>query len=222
MRVKLIITDFDGPINDLHYSKLNLIKKLFISYSVNYSDNLIANLINLIDNFYYNGEYNSYKSLIKDCLNYLSKNGDLDINYELLEAISSDFSNEIFDNLKPNTLMLDYLSNAKYNNKNLKICIYTSQHTDYVKKYLLLNKIDISFFCNIYGSDKFIEKKPSIKNLETICLENSVSFSETIMIGDEPTLDLLPAKLLGIKTALFNNLVDHHIKSESDIIDLLS
>ncbi len=57
-------------------------------------------------------------------------------------------------------------------------------------------------------------QKPSVEGLEKILLKNNIKPSECTFVGDDPLLDLLPAKALGMKTVLVNSFVDETWKIE--------
>lgn len=54
MRPKLIILDFDGPINNLSEAKTLIIHKLAKKLRINFPDRAVWNLINYIDQVYEN------------------------------------------------------------------------------------------------------------------------------------------------------------------------
>lgn len=53
------------------------------------------------------------------------------------------------------------------------------------------------------------QKTHFIKNLKKICRDFGVSYEETVIVGDNVAIDLMPAKLLKIKTILYTELVDY-------------
>lgn len=220
-QLKLVIIDFDGPINDLLAAKKITITKLCNKFKIKLSKKALNNFINFIDYYYINNHINNYKDIVHQCLHRLNKDKQIKCNPITISHISEEFTDYLSDHLKPNISVLWALKKVKKFFPEVKFCIYTNQTDKYVKKFFQSNQLDITQFTKIYGGDLFLETKPSIKNLETICRDQNANFNQTIMIGDDPTLDLLPAHLLGIKTVLFNPVVDSCLKNKSDLVKIM-
>lgn len=218
---KLIIVDFDGPINDLLSAKKKTIIALCDQFDITLSESALNNFINLIDHFYIHNHLDNYKNLIYQCLCHMKKNHQISCEINTINRFSDTFLSCLSKNLQPNKVVLSALTRTKQVFPEIKICVYTSQIDKYVVQFFQKNQIDMSLFTKIYGSNLFLELKPSIKNLKTICSEQKVATNQTMMIGDDPTLDLLPAHLLGMKTMLFNSVVYQHIKNDVDLLDSL-
>ncbi len=220
-QLKLIIVDFDGPINDLLTAKKTTIIELCDKFKIKLSKKALNNFINFIDYYYINNHINNYKDIVLQCLHRLNKDKQIRCNSIIASRISETFTDYLFDHLQPNISVLSALTKVKKIFPEIKFCIYTNQTGQYVEKFFQSNKLNITQFTKIYGGDLFLENKPSIKNLETICRDQNTKFNQTMIIGDDPTLDLLPAHLLGIKTILFNSVVYNCIKNESDLIKIM-
>lgn len=74
--------------------------------------------------------------------------------------------------------------------------IYTSQTADAIKKRLGDLEADI------YSRDRTGREKPSVQNLEQILNDYNISPEEACMLGDGLIDDLMPARLMGMKTVL--------------------
>lgn len=220
-KIKLIIIDFDGPINDLLTAKKITITELCNRFKIPLSPKALGNFINFIDYYYVHNHINNYKDLVQQCLYRLNEDNQIKCNHITAGRFSETFTDCLYNHLQPNRIVLSALAKVKQIFPEVKFCIYTNQTGQYVEKFFQLNRLNIAQFTKIYGSDLFLEPKPSIKNLETICQDQNTTFSQTVMIGDDPTLDLLPANLLGIKTVLFNPVVNNYIANESDLIKSL-
>ncbi|MDD3614304.1 MAG: HAD hydrolase-like protein [Candidatus Pacebacteria bacterium] len=65
------------------------------------------------------------------------------------------------------------------------------------------------------------ENKPSINILKYILKKYSLKPEECLMIGDDVCADLMPAKILGMKTVLISNYVDELSISDSQLPPLI-
>jgi FMN phosphatase YigB (HAD superfamily) len=220
-KIKLIIVDFDGPINDLLSAKKKTIIELCKKFHINLNKKTRNEFVNFIDHYYVNDRIDNYKELIRRCLRRLKKDHLIVCEQDVIESFSDLFSVYLFDYLKPNKKIISALSKTKRAFPEIKICIYTNQSRQYVEDFFKKGHLDFTQFIKVYSKDFFKEHKPSIKNLETICHEQDVIFNQTMMIGDDPTQDLLPAYILGMKTILFNPIVTDQIKSGADLLTLV-
>ena len=97
-----------------------------------------------------------------------------------------------------------------------KLFIVTRSSIDMIKGALNRHK-DIKNSFEIYRTEK-----PSTKTFKKILTENSLKPEECIMVGDDVTLDLMPAKMLGMKTILRSGYVDHFIEDYNNINEILT
>ena len=80
----------------------------------------------------------------------------------------------------------------------------------------LLKNYNLNEYFKIYKT-----KKPSTETLKQIMKEHDLKPQECIMTGDDVTLDLMPAKMLGMKTILRSNYVDCFINNFDGIEKVL-
>lgn len=88
----------------------------------------------------------------------------------------------------------------------------------------LLNKSSLSErdFTEILLTESFHEEnKPSINILESILKKYSLSPTECLLIGDSISADIMPAKILGMKTILTSDYVDGLANSPSQTCKLI-
>jgi HAD superfamily hydrolase (TIGR01549 family) len=213
MKTKLVILDFDGPVNDLSKAKEKAIRKLFDKLKVNYSEEVVWELINYIDQIYESKKIFEYEKIITLGLEKIAERKILTINSETIEEFSKSFNNELKKNLTFDHQFINFFKSLVNNNENLKICIYSSQKEDIIRGLLEYEKIEINLFSKIYGRDSFQEPKPSIANLKSICNDFNILTSEAVLIGDNVSIDLAPAHYLGIETILYTKNTDHLVKS---------
>jgi FMN phosphatase YigB (HAD superfamily) len=89
----------------------------------------------------------------------------------------------------------------------------------------LLNKAKLNEddFTEIITTKMFKkETKPSLPILNYILKKYSLKSKECVMISDDVFLDLMPAKVLGMKTILIPDYVDYSIKKISNLKELLN
>lgn len=214
---KLIIVDFDGPINNLIKSKKSAIKNICRKINVKISPLGQIHLLTYIDQIYENKRIYSYKKIIKLGLRKLKRNKLIKINEKQITKFSSLFEEEI-STIKLNHRFLEILKKIK-KEKKFTLCVYTSQTRKWVTKALEGYK---NLFDHIYCQENFAEPKPSVQNIIKICKESGINPKNAIMIGDNPTIDLMPAKLLGMETVLINQFVDQLFQASQELEDLFS
>ncbi|MFN3301605.1 MAG: HAD hydrolase-like protein [Patescibacteria group bacterium] len=108
--------------------------------------------------------------------------------------------------------------------KNLLKFIFSQGNT---KKdvLLLLNKVNLTEnnFTEIITTKMFKkETKPSLFILNYILKKYSLKPNECLMVSDDVFLDLMPAKILGMKTILISDYVDYLIKRANTLKKLIS
>lgn len=210
---KLLIIDFDGPVNDLIKTKKLILKKVAKNLKIYIDCRTQKHFLTYIDQIYQNEKITNYQKIIKRCLIKLKEHGLLEIKEPEIKRFAFLFEKNVRKSVKVNIHFLKILKKIKAKNK-IKLCIYSSQIKNKVIR--LLKEQDVKLFDIIYGRDNFNEPKPSVKNLEKICDELGVLPKDTLMIGDNAVMDLMPAKLLGMTTLLINPFVDKIVKKEKD------
>lgn len=216
--MKLIIFDFDGPINDLIEAKRKAIKDLSEQLKISFSDNASWSLINYIDQIYEIRKIHDYKELVTLSLEKLEKNDLLKLEVEQKSEFASRFKEVLYKQQKVNPNLFKDIQTIRKNDPAIKICIYTSQKEEDVTKFLGEFK---THFDKIYGRDYFDEPKPSVTNLIKIGNEFGISPKETIVFGDNVAVDLAPASYLGMKTILVNKFVSKTISSLEELESVL-
>jgi|GEM_PF-1434062 len=219
--MKLIIFDFDGPINDLIEAKKKTIFQLAVTGGLVFSKQAVWELINYIDQIYETEKILDYAKLIAISLEKLAKDGVIKITESQSEVFASKFAQELNNNIKLNLEIETIIRELKENQPNLKVCIYTSQKHDYVQKLLSAFRFDKAVIDKVYDRDSFSEPKPSTKNLKLICLDFVCQPNEAVIIGDNVAVDLAPGAFLGMKTILFNQFVDNSVQSAGELRDVL-
>ncbi|MEQ8224013.1 MAG: HAD-IA family hydrolase [Candidatus Eremiobacterota bacterium] len=95
-----------------------------------------------------------------------------------------------------------------------KMFILTRTREETIRE--LLKNYNIDEYFNIYRT-----RKPSTETLKQIMKEHDLKPHECIMAGDDVTLDLMPAKMLGMKTILRSSYVDCFINNFDGIEKVL-
>jgi len=216
--MKLLIFDFDGPINDLIEAKRRTTNFLSKELGIKFSDLAIWGLINYIDQIYEKEKIVDYKKLVLKSLEKLQNNGSLVVSNEQKEKFSSRFQDILDKEQIIDLSVIKPIETIKNNNTNIRICIYTSQKEELVRN-LLGKKVIV--FDKIYGREYFEEPKPSLTNLINICKDFEVEPKEVVLIGDNVAVDLAPGSYLGMKTILINRFVNEKTHSLDELTQIL-
>jgi predicted HAD superfamily phosphohydrolase YqeG len=117
------------------------------------------------------------------------------------------------------------LANNYFNLNRIKpeIIKFLNELADRKKVYLYtsLSRAKVDFIASlhplspnimIFAREEQIESKPSIRNLQKIMRHADTSPERSILFGDNIAVDIMPAKLCGIKSVLVSNYVDDFIK----------
>jgi FMN phosphatase YigB (HAD superfamily) len=110
-------------------------------------------------------------------------------------------------------LLESFLNNFSIISK-YKLFILTRTREETIRE--LLKNYNIDEYFKIYRT-----KKPSTETLKLIMNEHALKPQECIMTGDDVTLDLMPAKMLGMKTILRSSYVDSFINNFDNIGEVL-
>ncbi len=216
-KIKFIIFDFDGVINDLNAAKIKTIKDLFGRFRIIADNYLIFSILNYIEQAYETQRTICYYKLISSAIDKLIRNKLLDINEEQQKYFVENFEPYLKRNTCLDKELIEKIKRIKNKNK-LTVCLYTSQPPLYISEVLRSLKIEKNFFDYIYTLQDFDEPKPSIKNLEEICRRLKFNPRNGLIIGDNVSVDLMPAKFLGMTTVLYSKLVDYLFFSSNDLI----
>ena len=189
---KLYIFDINWVLDNLLQTKVRLINEIF-----NVKDKIqLANVITALDRFYEKDKSSSLDLLLRESLSYV------DISYSDKEI--ADFGNRYFSENIINIETINYLAKLS---EDKKVCLYTSLWRNRIN-HLFWEYPEFVNHVKIYTKDDLDEPKPSVKNLIYICAEYDVKFEDTILIWDNIVVDLMPAKLLWMKTILVSPFVD--------------
>src|SRR3989338_3646121 len=80
--------------------------------------------------------------------------------------------------------------------------VFTNRKQEYIHKILGHLKIDYSLFKNIITNDDIKNPKPHLEGFERMIKVSGVPASQILYVGDRVEADILPAKQVGMKTAL--------------------
>jgi len=210
--MKLLIFDYDGPINNLTQSKKDTILNLSDELSLNLSNQNVWELINYIDQIYESQKITDYVQLISIALKKMKGNNSIKILEEQIDQFSLKFGKKLDMSIRLNLEIIKTIREIKNKQHDTKVCIYTSQLQDNLQIFLNRIRDDRILIDKIYDRNSFDEPKPSTQNLIQICKDFECNFGEAIIIGDNVAVDLAPAAYLGIKTILINQFVDIAIK----------
>ena len=206
--IKLIISDFDGPIHDLNATKILTFKTLCKLEGMEFNKSAHYTFLVLIDQYYELNRCTDYKEITRYALEKMNSVGIIRGSKKQIHNFSEKFYEKLKLLLIPNRPLLNTLSQIKTSQQDMKCVVYTSQYSSFVLDFFSITGVDSGIFDKIYGKEEFLESKPSLSNLEKICEDYSVKPFEVIMIGDSPVQDIMPAKFLGMRTWLVSPIVD--------------
>lgn len=151
-----------------------------------------------------------YINLLRNDLKYPKWDYD-DIIKESFKNYTRDIEKalDLFKKNKKPKIKKFFIKYIKENSKNYRFFVFSKESVESVKKRL-----------EEAGILQYIEKvyrlpKPSLDSLRKILEDNNLKVGDIIFVGDDPLLDLLPAKILGMKTVLVNSFVDELWKEKN-------
>lgn len=212
----LIILDFDGPINDLIQAKILATKSLCRLLKIKLSPKNLARLINYIDQVWETRRIIDYQKTLKRVIKQLKSRGLIKISQEQESYFAKKFFRFLVQKQCCNIALIKIIRTIKKRYRKIKVCLYSCQTKLAIQGFFNKFKISMDLFDGIYGREDFKEPKPSMENLEIICRKLKIAPNRAIMIGDNVVVDLMPAKLLGMKTVLYSEFVDNLVKSNQD------
>ena len=213
-KIKFIILDFDGVINDLTAAKVKSIKEIFRKLRIKVNRQLIFNMLVYIEQIYENKKIFDYRKILRLVFKKLTKYKLIDIKKKQKEFFIMNFTRYLNKNTSINKNLIREVEKLK-KNYGLIICLYTSQKPTSLREIFKNFKIKKNLFDKIYTQKDFEEPKPSIKNLIQICQQIKKSPKNGLIIGDNISTDLMPAKFLGMKTILYSKLINYCVTSSS-------
>ncbi len=220
-KIKLIVLDFDGVINELTPSKITAVKKLFKKLKIRADRRLIFNTLNYIEQIYETEKIVDYPKILSLVIDKLIKQGLININKKEIELFVQEFPRYLKTDSFINKKLLKRLLKIK-RKKKLVTCLYTSQSLVHIKEVLGKSEKEKKLFDRIFTLQDFDEPKPSIKNLEKICHQLKINPKNGLMVGDNVAMDLMPAKFLGMKTVLYSKVVDYCPTSLDELLKVFS
>lgn len=219
-KIRLIIVDFDGPIHDLTSSKIAAAESLCKKLNVKLSKTTLSYLLNYIEQIYERRKIVDYQKILDIAMNELVKQGLIELDTEEKRYFIKNFPAHLNKYQVVNRELIHFIKKIKAKEKDLRVCVYSNQNTGYVKGFLNKFKIDLGVFDKIYGRNSFEEPKPSINNLKKICRDFGASYKQTVIVGDNVAVDLMPAKLLKIKTILYTEFVDYRAGERTELEEI--
>ncbi|MEQ8189525.1 MAG: HAD family hydrolase [Candidatus Eremiobacterota bacterium] len=208
MSIKAIIFDFSGTLDNLDQVRLSAVEMALeeIRGDLSREERLKEAKEVIVEIFRLDNEMQS--ASIKDIFQkaVTLKYGD-NICLEKLWEIYHDYRKT------HRGLLESFVNNFSIISK-YKIFILTRTREETIKE--LLKNYNIDEYFKIYRT-----KKPSTETLKQIMKEHNLKPHECIMAGDDVTLDLMPAKMLGMKTILRSSYVDCFINNFDVIGDVL-
>jgi len=219
--MKLLIFDFDGPINDLTSAKKVVADDAAKDLNLKWSEENSWELINYIDQIYEAEKIYNYKELINKSLSKMAVNKLVYLSDQEIDSFSESFSEKINKVQSISKDIQFIIKELKRKYEGVNICIYTSQTESNVTKLLTASGIELRLFDKIYDRNYFEEQKPSTVNLLKICGDFNVTPEEVTVIGDNVAVDLAPASYLKMRTILVNPFVTQSISSLHEIKEVL-
>jgi len=210
MKTKAIIFDFSGTLDNLDEIRLSAVEKslLEIRKEIEPEKRLEEAKEVIVEIFRLDTEMQS--ASIKDIFQEAIKIKYPEILKDKIEKMWDIYNGE---RKKKRDILESFLENFETMSK-YKLFILTRSSEDMIRE--TLEKHGKGGFFEIYRT-----KKPSTKTLREIMKKHSLKPEECIMTGDDVTLDLMPAKMLGMKTILRSSYVDYFIKDYNNIDDIL-
>lgn len=192
--IDLVIFDWNGVLDNQECAKRKLIRKVIGEAHKDIENSILVDI---------ERNFEQKKELpFEQNLRLVFKQNNFQIEGTDLHELVSEFSEDILSSSKLQTL----LGLRSY----VRLAIYTSANL-HIDAEMTLALSDANVL--VYDRARLIEEKPSIKNLREICKTLGIVPERTMMIGDNPTQDLMPAKLLGMHTILMNPYVDYFSSS---------
>ena len=202
MGIKAIIFDFSGTLDNLDDVRLSAVEKCLGDFRQNltYEERLEEAKEVIVEIFRLDTEMQS--ASIKDIFQkaILIKYGD-----EISDKIETLWEIYYAYRKEHRSLLKSFVDNFSIISK-YKLFILTRTREETIIELLKNYNMDECF--KIYRT-----KKPSTETLKQIMKEHDLKPHECIMAGDDVILDLMPAKMLGMKTILRTGYVDCFINN---------
>jgi FMN phosphatase YigB (HAD superfamily) len=207
MIIKAIIFDFSGTLDNLDEVRLSAVERsleeirghLSREERLNEAKEVIVEIFRLDNEM----QSASIKDIFQKAITV--KYGDMSL--EKLWDIYHEYRKD------HRGLLESFLNNFSIISK-YKLFILTRTREETIRE--LLKNYNIDEYFKIYRT-----KKPSTETLKLIMNEHALKPQECIMTGDDVTLDLMPAKMLGMKTILRSSYVDSFINNFDNIGEVL-
>jgi len=97
-----------------------------------------------------------------------------------------------------------------------RLYLFTTEEERFVRRILRNSEIDPNLFDRIY-SMKDYEEKSFPELLKVILKENKLKPEECVLVGGDVVMDIIPAKLSGLKTVLFSRFLDGFSSSYEEL-----
>ena len=202
----------------------------FDTYGIKASEKVIKKLFSRVESLYYMAgklylaveryerkyESDDYRENIKKAILDFCLDENIKLEREKLADLVNIFIEEAFSSYK---ILDDFSEIAGTLTEKYNLYLYTMSTRKEVEENFKTTCLSFEVFKKIYAREDLIEVKPSLLNLEKILSENNLAPKDCIMIGDSPMMDILPAKILGIKTVLFCSYTDSFLKNYYDFLE---
>jgi len=210
MKIKAIIFDFSGTLDNLDEIRLSAVEKSLLEIRKEIEPEKILEEAKevIVEIFRLDTEMQS--ASIKEIFQEAIKIKYPEILKDKIEKMWDIYNGE---RKKRRDILESFLKNFETLSK-YKLFILTRSSADMIRE--TLEKHGKAGFFEIYRT-----KKPSTETLREIMEKHSLKPEECIMTGDDVTLDLMPAKMLGMKTILRSSYVDYFITDYNNIDDIL-
>ena len=107
--------------------------------------------------------------------------------------------------------------------EKISISIFTNLKPDEIENILKIIQIDKGWFTFIISGDDIKERKPELDGFYEIIKRTGLPPAEILYVGDRVSVDIIPAKKVGMKTCLVwdkSNEADYSFEKFEDILSI--
>jgi FMN phosphatase YigB (HAD superfamily) len=192
---ELFIFDINGVLDNNHNAKIQMLKSNFPEMSLD----LIKSVNIDMERAYESNQSGGTATHISQAL----KDNQIQVDDVEAKRLADDYFN--LNRVNPD--LITFLNNLA---ETKKVCLYTALSRSKVEFITSLHPLSKKIM--IFAREDQIESKPSIRNLKEILRLSDVTTDKAILFGDNVSVDIMPANLIGIKSILVSNYVDDVIK----------
>ena len=113
----------------------------------------------------------------------------------------------------------------KHLHKKLQISLFTNYRPNKISRLLQAINVNEDWFSHILSGDDVTERKPALAGFYRLIELSAESPEHILYVGDRVNVDIVPAKQLGLRTALLGDEsveADYCLKSIEDLLPLTS